>query len=162
MKKRAKSAVLDGMNQTIALICTASALLMSSCSTRFHDEWRKAAAVPISDQNIEGRWEGQWSSAETGHKGRLRCVVGPALNSAGDHHFHYWAAWGRFFSGSFETTQKVKITGNHVSFHGEQRMPQWAGGTYAHDGSLENGRFTATYRSAKDHGSFAMTRPAAQ
>lgn len=149
------------MNRTIVLICAASALLVSSCSTRFHQEWRKAAATTAaSAQSIEGRWEGRWNSVETGHTGRLRCIVGPALNAEGDHHFHYWAAWGRFFSGSFETTQRVTIKGELVSFHGEQKMPDWAGGIYTHDGTLKDGLFNATYRCSKDHGSFAMTRPA--
>lgn len=147
------------MNRMILPLLAVCPALLSSCSTQFNRLWRDAAKTTPPAQTIEGCWEGKWNSVGTGHTGKLRCVVGPATNSEGDHAFTYHATWGHFLSGSFASTHRVRQSASSFAFQGTHKMPEWAGGTYDYHGTVKNGRFEATYHCAKDHGSFEMTRP---
>jgi hypothetical protein len=149
------------MKLTIMRTTVLCCLFLTSCGTQFNRKWAKAKTSVFSDQTsrIEGPWVGTWLSKGTGHTGKLRCVVGPALNSEGDHLFTYRATWKGFLSATFKATHRVKPDGKGHQFSGEHSLPNWAGGNYHYDGTTQMGRFEATYRCEKDHGSFSMKRP---
>lgn len=133
-------------------------LLLNSCSTAFHQEWR-AALKKGPQTGVEGAWEGTWNSVATGHHGRLRCVVGPAKNAQGDHSFHYHATWGGILSGAYRADHRVTAAAGGTSlFKGQHRMPAWAGGLYTYEGSVNGDAFKAGYKCEADHGTYSMQR----
>ena len=146
---------MKNLTLAIALLGT---LLLTSCGTAFRRQWSSAPTPP---SGIEGRWEGTWHSEGTGHRGTLRCIVGPALNQEGDHLFAYRATWGSFLSGTFKANHRVTAGKTDLRFTGKHELASWAGGTYQYDGTVRKGQFEATYRCEKDHGTFSMKRPAA-
>lgn len=135
-------------------------LFLVSCSG-FKQDWRHAVASKApAPGSIEGPWEGTWLSHVNGHKGRLRCLVGPEKAASGRRDFRYWATWKGFLSATFPSMHQVRTTRDGFSFSGEHRMQDWAGGLYHYEGTVKNDRFTATYRCELDHGVFEMARPA--
>lgn len=132
-------------------------LLLASCSTGFRREWRQAVAAG-PQRGATGAWEGTWRSHVNGHHGRLRAVVSPPQNSAGDHHFHYHATWAKILSGSFRAGHRVSPSKHGLSFAGNHRMPDWAGGEYRYEGRIDGDQFEACYSSGKDRGVFTMER----
>ena len=155
------STVLPRMNMAIMRTTVLLCVLLTSCGTRFNRQWKEAQSSNSRSvkSNIEGAWEGTWLSEGTGHEGKLRCVVGPALNSEGDHLFTYHATWKGFLNGTFKANHRVRKQGAGFRFAGHHELPEWAGGNYRYEGTTREGRFEATYRCEKDHGSFSMKRP---
>ena len=144
-----------------ALCLCVSAVLLASCAGSFNRDWKKAGSTAAGDGKgsvAEGRWSGTWRSESTGHTGKLRCVVGPAKNAAGDHDFHYHATWMGFLSGSYKATHRVKNTRTGARFTGEHMMPRWAGGLYSYEGTITGDTFHARYRSAADTGEYVLKR----
>lgn len=130
-----------------------------SCSG-FRKDWQNALASKApAPGSIEGPWEGTWLSHVNGHKGRLRCLVGPEKTAAGERDFRYRATWKGFLSATFPSVHQVRKTNDGFKFSGEHRMADWAGGLYHYEGSVKNGRFSATYRCELDHGVFELSRP---
>ncbi|WP_133796051.1 hypothetical protein [Prosthecobacter fusiformis] len=133
------------------------AALLSSCSHSFNKEWN--AALKAGPQpGIAGAWEGTWQSDINKHHGRLRSVVGPAKNSAGDHPFHYRATWAGFLSGGYRVDHRVTGSKNTWQFNGQHQMPGWAGGLYTYEGTVKGDEFSATYKCELDEGTFRMKR----
>lgn len=149
------------MLRHIRLVLVIFPLLLASCSTRFHRDWKNALlSKPLPAGSIQGPWEGAWFSETTGHTGKLRCIVGPEKNKDGDRSFTYRANWARILSGAFRADHRVKPQGSGFTFEGQQVLAEWAGGKYTYQGAIQNGEFKATYRCAKDRGTFEMRRPA--
>jgi hypothetical protein len=128
--------------------------LLSSCSVSFDRDWRTAVAAGPKP-GVEGAWSGTWQSEATGHTGKLRCVVGPAQKS--EHDFHYHATWS-FLSGAYHAKHLVTQTATGSKFQGQHRMPDWAGGLYTYQGTIQGDDFHAKYQCAKDRGSYTMKR----
>jgi hypothetical protein len=140
-----------------ALTALLLSLLLASCSTGFRREWRQAVSAGPQPGAV-GAWEGTWRSHVNGHQGRLRAVVSPPQNSAGDYNFHYHATWAKILSGSFRAGHRVTPAKPGLSFEGHHRMPDWAGGDYTYEGRIEGDQFEARYSSGKDRGIFEMKR----
>lgn len=143
----------------MCILMATAALLLPSCGSQFKHEWERAADDRRPDRTIDGRWEGTWHSLATGHQGKLRCVVGPATGPEGDRTVIYRASWKHFLSASFTTTHRVKDDGTMITFQGNHKMPDWAGGLYSYQGTVCGGRWQSTYRSERDHGTFNLHRP---
>lgn len=138
---------------TALLLC----LLLASCSTGFRREWRQAIAAG-PQPGAAGAWEGEWRSHVNGHHGRLRAVVSPPKNSAGDHDFHYHATWAKILSGSYRADHRITSSKQGLALEGSHRMPNWAGGLYRYEGRIHGDQFEACYSSAKDRGVFTLKR----
>jgi len=113
---------------------------------------------------IEGRWEGEWRSEKTGHKGRLQCVIEPTEGE--DYLAHYRAHYGGILSYSYAVPMRVHQEGNAVLFNGQADLGWLAGGVYTYEGTIlhpadpPRATFYATYKARSDHGVFEMARPA--
>jgi hypothetical protein len=139
------------------------AWVMTGCAG-FDREWKRARQeAPAGRPGPEGAWAGTWSSPGTDHEGALRCVVRreqapPAVDTEAA--FIYHASWS-IFSGTFPTKQPLQRQpdGSYRST-GTWKLPAWAGGVYAYDIVIRGDRFTGTWKSKRDAGSFDMTRVA--
>lgn len=120
----------------------------------FNEQW-EGASSPASG-GVAGRWEGEWISAASGHRGRLRCVVEPRSDSA-------WTMWFRSEYGSilracYRTEFSVARDGDGWTFSGGSNLGVLAGGAYTYHGSATGTELTCDYRSARDHGEFRLRR----
>jgi len=137
----------------LRLAFAALLLCLPSCGTAFRKAWSNAPA----SSGVAGKWEGTWLSAVNGHTGTLKCVVTES-SKAGDHEFFYRATWKTILSGSYKTIQHVeKKNGAHV-FKGDHQMPDWAGGKYHYEGTVNGDEFSACYECAMDRGTYTMRR----
>lgn len=143
---------------------------LPSCGTAFRSAWNNAPGVkaarhpsiclpkPGRVPPVSGRWDGTWKSEASGHHGRLRCVISTPLNAKGEHEFFYHATWMGFLSGGYKATHQVETKGAVHAFKGEHKMPDWAGGLYHYDGTIQGNEFKAAYKSSSDHGTYTMKR----
>jgi hypothetical protein len=139
------------------ILLSLTVLALCSCSSSFRREWKAALQHPQTS-GIVGAWEGEWKSTHNGHHGRLRCVVSPAKNKQGDHHFHYHATWAGILSGAYRAEHRVLPQNKGASFTGQHDMPSWAGGRYTYGGRIVGDEFNACYHCAMDAGTFQMRR----
>lgn len=138
----------------LALVLFLTAFL-PSCGSEFRSAWKKA---PVTS-GAEGRWDGTWHSAATGHTGTLRCVISEPVNQKGGHEFFYRATWKKILSGSYKAVHAVqKQKDGTYTFKGEHKMPDWAGGLYHYQGTIKGDTFNACYESAMDRGTYTMKR----
>lgn len=156
-------------------IAALAAILMStSCSAGFNREWRRALAEGGGSgrHELTGAWQGTWRSEVNGHHGDLRCIVslvrGDGSAEGGDPHgqragqttrFHYHARFMRFLSATYDVTHQVFRTKDGFAFSGDQKLPGMSGGIYHYEGRGTPEHFSATFRSATDHGIFELKRP---
>ncbi len=144
------------MNFKMAQIVSVGALLMlCSCST-FHRDWKKAAALS-APSDIQGAWEGTWTSEPSGHSGKLFCLVEKMSEQS------YRARFDSTYKKLLHFKSTVTLNGattNHVfTFSGAAKLPWWAGGLYRYEGRASATNFFSTYQCKYDHGTFQMTRP---
>ncbi len=139
-----------------AALGTAVLLLCGGCST-FDHEWKAAAARPAPTNDIAGCWEGSWQSEANGHSGKLRCVVSQRAET--EYRAHFRAYFWKIFRYSYVVQLEVSRTDHLYAFEGASDIGWLAGGVYSCQGEATPDRFSATYRSKKDHGTFEMTRP---
>ena len=137
---------------SIALVHLAGSVLLlacvSGCST-FNQDWKQAAVRPVAAvDGLAGRWEGHWLSDVNGHTGRLRC----------EYEFHYWATFWKIFRYSYAVHLHVQKTGEEYEFKGEEDLGKMAGGVYQYEGKVVGTKFSSTYKSSVDHGTFSLTR----
>jgi hypothetical protein len=131
-------------------------LILAGCaSPKFASDWRHALKTPPT--GIEGAWEGTWLSENTGHQGKLRCLVSSQPHMPHTFNFQYWASWATVLSGSFEVSYFVKPDGDTYSVTGESDLGPF--GVFSHQGHISKDHFQATFRSGEDQGVFEMTRP---
>ena len=131
-------------------------LVLSSCSANFNRAWDKAT-VTSAHKGIEGPWVGSWLSHYNGHRGELRCVVGPDAKGNGDRLFMYHAVWGGVLSGNFNSIHHVKQNGDTATFTADSNLGAY--GQFHAEGTIKNGVFKAEFKAAGDHGVFEMKRP---
>ena len=100
---------------------------------------------------------GDLAECSDGHHGKLRCVVGsPSVGQ--DVPFFYHATWKSILSGGFKSMHHVSKKGGTYVFKGDHVMPEWAGGKYHYEGTIQGDDFNACYESAMDRGTFTMKR----
>jgi hypothetical protein len=120
----------------------------------FNGLWERAS-TPAAD-SVGGRWEGEWISAASSHRGRLRCVVEPQSDAR-------WKMWfrgeyGGVFRACYSTDFTVAWAGDRWTFSGGSNLGALAGGAYTYSGSADHTTLTCNYRSAKDHGVFRLKK----
>lgn len=106
--------------------------------------------------SIEGRWEGNWLSANNGHQGKLRCIV-TATNDSYSARFR--ATYMKIFRFSYSIPLEVMRTNDLWYFRSSVDLGKMAGGVYEYEGTATSNRFYSTYSSKYDHGDFEMSRP---
>lgn len=152
------------LNTFLCLAC----LALASCASSFNHEFKR-----LNDQEsrhdryvITGPWQGTWRSEVNGHHGELRCLVTDINLTASMKpyvpelfRFRYHATFLGLFSATYNVSHTVRRTMNGCEFSGDQKLAGMCGGLYHYEGRVVNQKFTATYRSATDHGVFEMKRP---
>lgn len=131
-------------------------LLLGGCSTKFERDWQRAAARPERDP-FAGRWEGEWRSAKHRNAdGRLRCLLTPIAPQR--YHARFKAEW-MIFKSTYSTVFAAQRKGNEITFRGAENLGPLFGGVYTFTGKATPERFSATYDSSYDTGTFEMGRP---
>lgn len=140
--------MLDGLLHKLAP-------LTANCRD-FNKKWEEAAALDAT--GASGRWEGEWVSAATGHRGPLHCVV--SVLSPGLWRMVFRASYSGFFRACYATDFTVGQEDGAWMFTGRQDLGTLAGGLYEYEGRATIEAMTCRYKSAKDHGEFRLKRPA--
>jgi hypothetical protein len=130
--------------------------LAANCR-EFHSRWE--AARSLGPEGISGCWEGEWVSAASGHRGRLRCVIDPVAPALWRMYFR--GDYAGFFRACYATDFTVAREGKRWTFHGESDLGILAGGAYRYDGQATLEALVCNYRSSRDHGEFRLARPLA-
>jgi hypothetical protein len=120
----------------------------------FNERWDAAAGLDAS--GVSGRWEGEWVSEKTGHRGPLRCVL--SVVSPGLWRLAFRASYSRVFRACYAAEFNVRQDGEGWTFTGSQDLGTLAGGIYEYSGRASVGRMTCRYRSPRDEGEFRLTR----
>ena len=131
-------------------------LLQPGCLT-YHTSWKKKQASPAPDP-IEGRWKGTWLSDHNGHKGKLRAVATHLEDD--QYRFQFGATFMLFLAASYDVQFTITEENGKYTLTGEQKLPGYMGGLYNYEGKIEDGKFTSSYRSKLDHGTFHMSKVA--
>ena len=133
------------------------ALVFSMGCSSFDRDWKRAASLPATTNDIAGRWEGTWRSDVNGHNGRLRCLMTKTNESTYEARYHakYW----KIFSFSYTVPMRVRRDPTGFTFTGDANLGKLAGGIYEYRGFASPTNFFATYVSKHDHGTFRMGRP---
>lgn len=125
--------------------------LTANCR-EFHERWERAVRAAGREG---GRWEGEWLSEATGHRGPLRCVIEIVDEHRWRATFH--AGYAGVFRACYSTELAVAQSGDRWTFSGESDIGWLAGGVYHYEGESTTSAFTARYRSKYDHGEFRLT-----
>jgi hypothetical protein len=126
------------------------AMLTTGCSS-FDRAWRNP---PAESSGIAGRWEGDWKSARSGDRGKLRAIITPKGPAQYRARFH--ATYHSVFSANYGVTLDVEQRGRRWEFHGGANLGVW--GRYETTGYATPTQFHAKYRSKFDYGTFDMRR----
>lgn len=129
--------------------------LRSSCK-EFYARWEHASE-PAGPDDMSGRWEGEWISTETGHRGTLRAILDASAPDC-------WRGWFRggyakIFRACYATDLHVARIGDRYTFSGKSDLGWAAGGGYEVDGNGTAAELTFRYRSRIDQGEFRLRRP---
>jgi len=135
---------------------------LTSCSgLQFKRDFKAAAKAPAQEGAL-GAWSGTWASRVNGHQGTLQCLVAPPTAPAAPHTFRYRATWMKILSGTYTADHTVKPAGPAKwTFSGQHKMPDWAGGLYTYEGTIDGDAFQASYQCELDKGEYRMNRVSA-
>ena|SRR5687767_8710190 len=128
--------------------------LTANCR-EFNEKWE--AANHLDAAGASGRWEGEWISAVTGHRGPLKCVL--IVLSPGLWRLLFRASYSGFFRACYAADFTVGQEGGRWTFTGKQDLGTLAGGAYEYDGEATLAEMVCRYKSATDHGEFRLRRP---
>ncbi|MEO6213462.1 MAG: hypothetical protein ABIP65_07520 [Vicinamibacterales bacterium] len=129
--------------------------LTANCKDFTH-RWERAAALDAD--SVSGRWEGEWISEATGHRGPLRAVltvIAPALWRVS-----FRASYSGMLRACYATDFNVSQQDGRWRFSGGSDLGAIAGGRYEYAGSATLTEMACTYKSSRDHGEFRLQRPA--
>lgn len=127
--------------------------LTANCQD-FRAHWQRAALDPGS---MAGRWEGEWISIASGHRGPLRCVIDVRTEDRWDARFR--AGYARIFRACYATDFHVARLGpDRWTFSGRSDLGAFAGRQYEYSGEASTDAFTCRYRSKFDHGELRLKR----
>ena len=133
--------------------------LTSNCRD-FHEQWN-ATSDPPDPESASGRWEGEWVSEKTGHRGPLRSVILAISSDRWRARFH--ARYSRFFRACYETNlETTRVAAGRYTFKGSSDLGWAAGGVYEYDGEATATELVCRYRSRFDDGEFRLKRLRAQ
>jgi hypothetical protein len=120
----------------------------------FTNRWD--AAGTLDRAGVSGRWEGEWISEVSGHRGPLQCVLTPVAPALW--HMAFRASYSKFFRACYTTHFNVVQEEGRWSFTGSQDLGKIAGGQYEYTGQATVTEMTCQYRSAADAGEFRLSR----
>ena len=140
---------MSGLDNLIHLL----APLTANCRG-FQERWEQA--LPLDASGISGCWDGEWISAVSGHRGRLRCVIDPVAPALWRMHFR--GDYAKVFRACYSTDFNVAQEEGRWTFRGAADLGVLAGGAYEYAGSATLDAFTCSYKSASDHGEFRLRR----
>jgi len=138
--------------------------LLCGCSS-FESRWKAAGeTTPAVPHNLEGRWQGSWTSEGDGHTGGLRCIITHKQDDIylADFHATFWNIFQFGYSIDLKATE---VSPTRYQFSGDSDLGWLAGGNYHYEGTAEvagdskTDAFNCTYKSSADHGRFDMMRP---
>ena len=127
--------------------------LTANCKD-FKQRWDSVAG--LDPGGIGGRWEGEWASDATGHRGPLHCVlsvVAPEL-----WHVTFRASYSRLLRACYTTDFNVAQHDGRWTFSGGSDLGAIAGGRYDYAGTATLIEMICTYTSARDRGEFRLRR----
>jgi hypothetical protein len=107
-----------------------------------------------ADEPLAGQWRGNWTSADNGHTGPLNARIDQQGNGVVVHFRGRFAKVVPFIYKSRLEVVAVDCNGTHLQ--GSQRLPLF--GTFSTSATVKDGQFYAVFNSAKDSGTFMMTR----
>jgi hypothetical protein len=120
----------------------------------FTRRWDEASTLGTT--SVDGRWEGEWISEASGHRGPLRAVVdvtAPALWQVS-----FRAGYAGVMRACYATDFTVAQRDGGWTFTGASDLGALAGGRYEYAGSATLAEIICTYRSSADHGEFRLRR----
>jgi hypothetical protein len=122
--------------------------LTANCS-HFTRRW-EAAATPHAD-SVGGRWEGEWISEASGHRGPLRAVL--TVGAPTLWHVSFRAGYASVLRACYATDFTVAVQDGRWTFTGASDLGTLAGGRYQYAGSATLTELICTYRSSAVMGS---------
>lgn len=128
--------------------------LSANCK-EFYARWEQAANAPAG--SMAGRWEGEWVSSRTGHRGSLRAVI----ETPSDERWRAWfrGGYARVFRACYGSELHVaRLPDQSYTFSGKSDLGWAAGGTYEVDGQGTADELVFRYRSRLDQGEFRLRR----
>lgn len=139
--------------------------LATSCRG-FHEAWNSSPS-PAAGDWLTGRWEGDWHSDANGFQGPLRAVMTRLDERRWRATFH--ATFARVLKACYSTELVIDRGPERsvapaperpasVAFKGSSDLGVFGGGVYDYAGEVSGDRFTSTFRSRTDHGTFRMRR----
>ena len=127
--------------------------LTANCSD-FREHWQSAADVPGS---VAGRWEGEWISLASGHRGPLKCIID--VTSEDRWHGRFRAGYARVLRACYATDFHVaRLASDRWTFSGRSDLGALAGGQYEYSGEASPDALMCRYKSTHDHGEFRLSR----
>ena len=141
------------MMRICSFLAMSVALLFAGCATPRPEA--DGRATTVGPDAIPAHWEGEWRSGKhRGMHGGLRCF----FTKIDDSHYRarFRANWLAFAS-SYTVVLETRRVGDGLRLQGTQRLRGIGGGLYHYEGNVTRSRFTATYSSGYDTGTFVMT-----
>ena len=120
----------------------------------FGERWEQSRT--LGSDGISGCWDGEWISAATGHRGRLRCVINPIAPALWRMYFR--AEYSKIFRACYSTDVSVRRDGARWTFSGGSDLGVLAGGAYTYSGHATLDELVCSYESSRDHGEFRLRR----
>jgi hypothetical protein len=131
-----------------------AALLNSRAA--FHREWKRYETQPGQKDAIVGRWQGEWVSEQSGHRGELKCVLSPAAENR--YTACFYASYSLIFKVGYVTPLQVQRRDGRTFLEGEADLGTLAGGIYRCNGEVNGDDLTCHYSCKYDHGVFRLKR----
>src|SRR5438093_10371046 len=116
-----------------ALAAVFAAFLFSGCSS-FNRDWRRVTAQPVPSGTLEGPWQGNWQSDQTGHSGKLRCLITKTADDS--YAARFYAKFLKVLSFRYTVSLKTEHQNNQFTFQGEADLGKW-GGFYHYEGHAD-------------------------
>lgn len=127
--------------------------LVVGCSN-FDKNWRAAGEKSVAP-NMEGRWEGTWSSSAGHGGGKLRCLM---RKTEEGYEAQYRATYWGIFNAEYTVIMRTLERDGKLLLTGQHDLGLLAGGKYEFAGEMSGEQFVANYRSAFDAGEFRLLR----
>ncbi|MFM8931127.1 MAG: hypothetical protein ACKOS8_04520 [Gemmataceae bacterium] len=112
------------------------------------------SAIGRAQEPLAGQWRGNWTSGANGHTGPLNARI---EQQGGSVVVHFRGRFAKVVPFLYKSRlEVVAVDGNGTHLQGSQRLPLF--GTFSTSATVKDGQFYAVFNSAKDNGTFTMTR----
>jgi len=132
---------------------------LTSCTSNYHVDYRKAVQNFKQGDRPTGPWKGAWKSEVNGHKGPLWCLVTQDPKEPDTWTFRYRAGWGVLQFGDYKHPVKTTLQADHsLPVDDKMELPNNYG-TYAVRGKLTPKEFKFRFEGDGDKGTMTLARP---